>query len=433
MKCLRKESGKRYADALALAQDLQRYQAGEPILARPVGPVERTLKWVRRRPALAALLATLLLGAAAGLLLILWRLQVEGQLGIQAENQRSAAVDARRTAEKRRLQAEENLREARTNLYYSRLAQAEREWRDHETVRARRLLALCPEEYRAWEWHYLNRIFDGSLYTLDAPHSFRTATAFNPDGVSYAWTAGNQAKLFDLRTGKEILALQTHPNRVVQVAFSADGKRLATYSPGLLKVFDLPAGRRVFQNALKRTLEGDQIALSPDGKQIAYAATDKEVQLWNLEGGKNIALSQKQNKPMRVVSLVYSADGKHLAVATEHGPLKVLEVPTGREVLSLPGMTSPVAFSPKGDLLACRTLGKWDFIQARYTPGEVKVLQVQTGKEAWSVKEGLHAFSFSPDGQFLATAIADRSIRLWRTANGEEVAALRGHTGPAFP
>ena len=66
--CLRKEPGKRYATALDLAEDLRRFQQGEPIQARPVGKMERTVKWVRRRPTaatLAACLLVLVVGAAA--------------------------------------------------------------------------------------------------------------------------------------------------------------------------------------------------------------------------------------------------------------------------------------------------------------------------------------------------------------------------------
>src|SRR5262249_26423868 len=57
LKCLEKQPHRRYASALALADDLRRFRAGEPIEARPVARLQRGVNWVRRRPALAALLA----------------------------------------------------------------------------------------------------------------------------------------------------------------------------------------------------------------------------------------------------------------------------------------------------------------------------------------------------------------------------------------
>jgi formylglycine-generating enzyme required for sulfatase activity len=95
LKCLSKEPARRYASAEDLADDLRRFQAGEPIRARPVGAVERAVKWARRRPALAALLGVVLLALVS--------------LAVLSGN----LVTARNDAEEKRKTAEEKEAEAR--------------------------------------------------------------------------------------------------------------------------------------------------------------------------------------------------------------------------------------------------------------------------------------------------------------------------------
>src|SRR5262249_35316889 len=76
LKCLEKEPAKRYDSAAALADDLERWSRSEPILARSAGAAERVVKWVRRRPAIAALSGTIIVVALAGLIGVLsqWQL-----------------------------------------------------------------------------------------------------------------------------------------------------------------------------------------------------------------------------------------------------------------------------------------------------------------------------------------------------------------------
>jgi serine/threonine-protein kinase len=100
VKCLQKEQRKRYATAAQLANDLRRFQAGEPIRARRVGRLERGWKWARRNPAVAGLATA----AGAALLLVVVALAA-GLAAVNAERARTAAANANLTAEQEKTQA----------------------------------------------------------------------------------------------------------------------------------------------------------------------------------------------------------------------------------------------------------------------------------------------------------------------------------------
>jgi tetratricopeptide (TPR) repeat protein/predicted Ser/Thr protein kinase len=108
LKCLQKEPARRYGSALELAGDLRRFLAGEPIVARPVGPAERALKWARRRPAVAGLLAAVLILLTGGLTAVSWLWWL--------------AEERRREAEGNLARANEQRDLARTNLRHARAA-----------------------------------------------------------------------------------------------------------------------------------------------------------------------------------------------------------------------------------------------------------------------------------------------------------------------
>jgi tetratricopeptide (TPR) repeat protein len=127
LKCLHKELKRRYDTALALAEDLARFQAGEPVRARPVGAWERARKWARRYPeraALAALGTLLVLGLLAG---GFWYAQSERERAEEAQRQSEQETILRDAAEK----AEKQTRQLLADSYAStaQLAMRRGDWR----------------------------------------------------------------------------------------------------------------------------------------------------------------------------------------------------------------------------------------------------------------------------------------------------------------
>jgi tRNA A-37 threonylcarbamoyl transferase component Bud32 len=129
LKCLHKEPEKRYSSSQALAEELQRFLNGEPILARPPALLERAVKWVRRRPAVAGLLAVLLIvgvGAFVGMTALWFRADRQWQraeaLRHEAANQRHDAELARDDARRAQKTAEDVLAESRQRLALNYLA-----------------------------------------------------------------------------------------------------------------------------------------------------------------------------------------------------------------------------------------------------------------------------------------------------------------------
>jgi tetratricopeptide (TPR) repeat protein len=109
LKCLRKEPGRRYASAKELADDLRRFQSGEPIRARRVSTAERALIWCRRRPMVAGLLAAVIIAVAAGLGGIAWQAKI-------AADRSADARKAQELAQLEKQRAEENLQKLREKV-----------------------------------------------------------------------------------------------------------------------------------------------------------------------------------------------------------------------------------------------------------------------------------------------------------------------------
>jgi tetratricopeptide (TPR) repeat protein/tRNA A-37 threonylcarbamoyl transferase component Bud32 len=118
-KCLEKDAGRRYASAHALAEDLRLFRAGEPVAARPAGPVRRGVKWCRRRPAAAALLGVGVLAvvaAAVGIPLNFAHLRAVAQEAREEADEANARATRETNAARARTEAAHSLQQGQEAL-----------------------------------------------------------------------------------------------------------------------------------------------------------------------------------------------------------------------------------------------------------------------------------------------------------------------------
>jgi len=174
------------------------------------------------------------------------------------------------------------------------------------------------------------------------------------------------------------------------------------------------------------------VAISPDGQLLASGGYDKTIRLWNLCTGEEILTLLGHSQPVR--SVAFSPDGNLLASASDDGTIRLWKLGTTHEGVYgysvLCGHTQAVkaiAFSPTGTVIASAS---WD--------KTVKLWDCQTGKELLTLtghKLHVTAIAFSADGDWLASSSADRTIRLWQVQLTEVPCqatlrhTLTGHVG----
>jgi WD40 repeat protein len=254
---------------------------------------------------------------------------------------------------------------------------------------------------------------------------------FSADGKRLASASGGydarenrgwgQVKVWDATTGKETLNLGGHTLWVDSVAFSRDGKRLASASAGGVKVWDAKTGQELLTF---RAYDGfvHAACFSPDGKRLATSSGDSkhgEVKVWNADTGQELRSLKGHTGP--VWSVCFSPDGKRLASASADKAVKVWDAETGQEAFTLrghAGFVNSVCFSPGGHRLASASDDK-----------TVKVWDATTGQEILTLDSSAQSIAFSPDGKRLATPSFPTDVRVWDAETGEEVLTLRGHTG----
>ncbi len=254
-----------------------------------------------------------------------------------------------------------------------------------------------------------------------------TALAFTRDGSAVAASGYHEISFWKTADGSLGPRLGGLAERTYDIAYSPDGKWLATASgdPGIYGVARLwSAETGIGAKPVRELVETQDVvfsvAFSPDSKRLATAGADRAIRIYDVETGK--LLFQVEDHADWIFAVAFSPDGKRLASASRDKTCKVFDVEKKESLVTFPGHAQPVytiAFAPDGKSVAS---GGEDNAIRFWNPDADGRQVRQVGGFGGTV----FRLGFSPDGQTLLACSADKQIHLFK-ANGSSIRKLQGH------
>jgi eukaryotic-like serine/threonine-protein kinase len=285
----------------------------------------------------------------------------------------------------------------------------------------RHLVGLSTNSVSLWT------LENGARVDFPVPASLRTVKglsdrSYNLKPTEPLYAVGQSdgtIELWPLAPDAKATSWPVHDEAVGGIAFSADGKRLATSSArGEVKIWDLATQREAVRiEPVGRYLA--HLKFSPDGRTLAGAGSSSRAWVWNTATGSQVA--ELGDHGLAALALAFSPDGRLLATTAMPADEALLwELPSGRKLASLKGHVQgvvSVAFSPDGKTLATASHDR-----------KVKLWNVATHQELATFPFAMNLVSarFSPDGRALAISCFDERgmhIQLVRAPLFEEIAA----------
>lgn len=285
------------------------------------------------------------------------------------------------------------------------------------------------------------------IATLEGHEGSVTAIAFSLDGKFLASGSRDETiRLWYVEDGRLKGILKGHIRPILSVAFSPDGEFLASGGyDETVKLWHV-GDERLALILGRHSGIVEAVAFSPDGKLLASSGgvwderawryKNGEIKLWRAKDYHLVSTLDNHEEPVN--SLAFSPDGTILASGSWDGTSKLWRVTDGSLMHVFPVHTSwvrSVAFSPDGTLLAVGGFSHW--LWGSWLRVLVKLWRVKDGSLELSLKGGIfqghhgavNSVAFSPDGKILASGSDDKTVKLWRVQDGRGLCSLEGHVG----